>query len=191
MCAGYSGRPVAEKLGFKPGLVVALVHPPGDYRRLVGPMPENVALRRRASGVVDIVHAFVKKRSVLEADFERWKGAIRANGCLWVSWPKKASGVSTDLTGDVVREIALARGLVDVKVTAIDDTWSGMKLVFRLRDRALHRLAAKEKAVPGTAALRRAGLGARQDGVSPSQGADRSRRDLQDAPTGRSRRWSV
>src|SRR5439155_27004281 len=108
MCAGYSGRPVAGKLGFKPGLVVALVHPPGDCRRLVGPMPENVALRRRASGVVDIVHAFVKKRSVLEAGFERWKGAIRANGCVWVSWPVKAPGVSADVTGDVVR--AMGRG---------------------------------------------------------------------------------
>ncbi len=135
MCAGYSGKPLAAKLGIKPGFVVAVVRPPRDYRQLLGPMPGKVVILGRLAGSVDLVHAFVTKRGDLHAQFESWKRAIRTGGCVWVSWPKKTSRVATDLTESVVRSIALSHGLVDVKVVKVDDTWSGLKFVFRLRDR--------------------------------------------------------
>ena len=131
----HSGKPLAEKLGIKPGFVVVVVRPPIDYLRLLGRIPENVAIRARLRGPVNIVHAFAKNRGDLEAQFDRWKRAIRADGSLWVSWPNKRSGVPTDLTENVVREVDLANDLVDVKGCTVDETWSGLKLVYRLKDR--------------------------------------------------------
>lgn len=129
--AGYSGTPLAKKLGFKPGLRVKTRRAPDDYARLVAPLPEGLVLGSRLRGTVDILHVFVTQRSELEADIGNGMSAISRDGAIWVSWPKKSSGVKSDVTEDVVREVALPLGLVDVKVCAVDDTWSGLKLVIR------------------------------------------------------------
>jgi len=94
-----------------------------------------VTIRTRVDGRVDLIHAFVRDRSGLEASFHRWKAAIPRDGTLWISWPKRSAGVPTDLTEDIVRSVALEHGLVDVKVCAVDGTWSGLKLVYRKADR--------------------------------------------------------
>ncbi len=129
--AGYSGTPLAKKLGFKPGLRVKTRRAPDDYATLVAPLPEGLVLSSRLRGRVDILHVFVTRRSELDADVQDGLSAISRDGAIWVSWPKKSSGVKSDVTEDVVREVALPLGLVDVKVCAVDDTWSGLKLVIR------------------------------------------------------------
>ena len=135
MSAGASRKSLAEKLGIKAGFVVVVIDPPTNYRDLLGRLPDRAMVRTRMDGQVDMVHAFVRHRSRLKASFVRWKEGILRDGSLWISWPKRSSSVQTDLTGDVVRSVALAHGLVDVKVCAIDETWSGLKLVYRLTDR--------------------------------------------------------
>ena len=135
MSAGTSRKPLAEKLGIKAGFVVVVIDPPTGYRRLLGRLPDRVTIRTRVDGPVDLIHAFVRDRSGLEASFHRWKAAIPRDGSLWISWPKRSAGVPTDLTEDVVRSVALEHGLVDVKVCAVDGTWSGLKLVYRMADR--------------------------------------------------------
>ena len=135
MSAGSSRKALAEKLGIKPGFIVVVISPPKDYTRLLGRIPERVSIRERLNGPVNLVHAFVRTRADLEARFARWKVAISRDGSVWVSWPKRGAKVPTDLTEDVVRAVALAHGLVDVKVCAVDETWSALKLVYRLRDR--------------------------------------------------------
>ena len=135
MPAGSSSKPLAEKLGIKPGFAVVVIRPPPDYARLLGRIPERVRILDRLDGRVDMIHAFVRTRADLAARFLSWKNALPPDGSLWVSWPKRAAGVPTDLTEDVVRAIALAKGLVDVKVCAVDETWSGLKLVYRTKDR--------------------------------------------------------
>jgi hypothetical protein len=135
MSAGASRKSLAEKLGIKAGFVVVVIDPPKDYRRLLGRLPNRVAVLTRLDDRVDMIHAFVRDRSGLEASFRQWKEAIPRDGTLWISWPKRSAGVPTDLTEDVVRSVALDGGLVDVKVCAIDETWSGLKLVYRMTDR--------------------------------------------------------
>jgi len=135
MPAGSSAKPLAEKLGIKEGFAVVVIHPPKDYKRLLGRLPERVTIWERLDGRVDIIHAFVRTRADLEARFLAWKEVLPPDGSLWVSWPKQAAGVPTNLTEDVVRATALAQGLVDVKVCAVDETWSGLKLVYRTKDR--------------------------------------------------------
>jgi hypothetical protein len=135
MPAGPSKKPLAEKLGIRAGFVVVVIDPPRDYRRLLGRLPDRVTIRTRLDGPVHLIHAFVRQRSGLEASFGRWKETILRDGSLWISWPKRSAGVPTDLTEDVVRSVALEHGLVDVKVCAVDDTWSGLKLVYRTKDR--------------------------------------------------------
>ncbi|HYT18592.1 MAG TPA: DUF3052 domain-containing protein [Thermoplasmata archaeon] len=135
MSAGTSGKPLAGKLGIKAGFVVVVIDPPADYRRLLGRLPDRVTIRTQLERRVNMIHAFVRDRSDLEASFDRWKGAIPPDGSLWISWPKRSAGVRTDLTEDVIRSIALGHGLVDVKVCAVDETWSGLKLVYRIADR--------------------------------------------------------
>ncbi|HSG64115.1 MAG TPA: DUF3052 domain-containing protein [Gammaproteobacteria bacterium] len=129
--SGYSGTPLAKKLGIKPGHRIKSVGAPHDYERLVAPLPSGVAISGRFRGDVDIWHVFTKSRATLRRDLERAIEEIRSNGAIWISWPKKASGVPTDLTEDAIRALALPLGLVDVKVCAIDETWSGLKLVIR------------------------------------------------------------
>jgi hypothetical protein len=132
---GYSGTPLVKKLGIKPGFAVAVVDQPAHYWELLGELPQGVAKKRLADGPVDFAHLFVTKRADLEMRLAEAKPRVKANGMVWVSWPKKASGVATDITENVVREVALAQGLVDVKVCAVDEVWSGLKLVRRLKDR--------------------------------------------------------
>ncbi len=132
---GYSATPLVQKLGIKAGMSVLIVGAPKSFARTLGPLPEGVAVARAPKAGLDFVHLFTTQRRDLARRFAALAKALRPAGMLWVSWPKKASGVATDLTEDVVREVALAGGLVDVKVCAVDDTWSGLKLVRRLRDR--------------------------------------------------------
>lgn len=133
--AGYSGTPLARKLGIREGARVVLAGAPPGAEDLLAPLPDGVRLSRRLGAPADVVVAFHTSRRELEARFPRLRAAIHDAGGLWIAWPKRASGVATDLTEDVVREIALANGLVDNKVCAIDDVWSGLRFVRRLADR--------------------------------------------------------
>jgi hypothetical protein len=133
--AGYSGTPLAKKLGIKPGTLLCVVNAPADYTALVAPLPENVAIVREVTDVCDIIHVFVKWRPELDEFLNIYKNKIKQNGAIWVSWPKKAAKIATDVTEDTVREIALPLGLVDIKVCAVDEVWSGLKLVIRKENR--------------------------------------------------------
>jgi len=130
---GYSGTPLVKKLGIKPGSRVQFVSAPKDFRELVGPLPEGA--RPHSDGTLDFAIVFVKKMADLVGRFPALRERLESNGMLWVAWPKRASGVGTDLNEGAVRDYGLEAGLVDVKVCAIDDTWSGLKFVRRLKDR--------------------------------------------------------
>jgi hypothetical protein len=129
--AGYSGTPLPKKLGFKPGMRAAFVNAPADFAATLGELPDDVAVAPRLGGRKDLVLVFLTERAELERRVEALKRAIAPDGMVWVAWPKTASKVRTDITEDVVREVVLPTGLVDVKVCAIDATWSGLKLVIR------------------------------------------------------------
>jgi len=132
--AGYSATPLVKKLGIKENINAALVNaPPGFQTEL--DLPHGVTINSRTRRPLDFVLLFVKSKRELESKFLLYAARLASSGMLWVSWPKKASGVVTDLTDNVVREMGLAKGMVDVKVCAVDDVWSGLKFVFRLRDR--------------------------------------------------------
>ncbi len=135
--AGYSQRSLIEKLGISPGARIAILNAPQGYRARLGELPAGVRVATAARGVgsLPFIQLFTTTRRALEAKFGALVRALAPDGALWVSWPKRASGVATDVTEDVVRAVALAGGLVDVKVAAIDDVWSGLKLVRRLKDR--------------------------------------------------------
>jgi hypothetical protein len=133
--AGYSGTPLPRKLGIKEGDRLAIIGAPPGFDATLGELPERVAIRTSARGTVDVAVFFITVRSALERRFEALKRAIFPDGGLWIAWPKRSSGMATDLTEDVIREIALDRGLVDNKVCAIDETWSGLRLVHRVADR--------------------------------------------------------
>lgn len=138
MSTGYSGTPLIKKLGIKVGYKIALIQEPEHYLDLLGDLPEGVIIDSELSepeASYDFVHAFYVQRVGYESEFASLKSAIKKNGMLWISWYKKASKVPTDITEDVVRDVALAGGLVDVKVAAIDKQWSGLKLVYRKEDR--------------------------------------------------------
>ena len=129
--AGYSGTPLAQKLGVKEGSHVLLVGVPAGYLALLRPLPDGVHFGSRISEVTDIVHVFSTRRTELQRMLVRYRQKLKPTGAIWVSWPKKSAKVHTDITEDVVRELALPLGLVDVKVCAIDEVWSGLKLVVR------------------------------------------------------------
>lgn len=131
MPAGYSGTPLASKLGIKEGCRLFLSGAPENYFDLVAPLPVGVRLVSRADGQTDIVHLFVTERAVLERTLRSMRAGLKPGGAVWVSWPKKSAKVPTDITEDTVREVALPMGLVDIKVCAVDDVWSGLKLVVR------------------------------------------------------------
>lgn len=135
MSVGYSPRSLVDKLGIKPGMRIAILGAPRGFRTTLGTLPPGVSVVAEPRGTLPLIHFFTTKRTLLERRFPALKRALEQDGALWVSWPKKSSGVATDLTEDVVREVALADGLVDVKVCAVDEVWSGLKLVRRLRDR--------------------------------------------------------
>jgi hypothetical protein len=129
--AGYSGTPLSKKLGIGEGATVFSVGAPADYRDLLAPLPGGVQFVRKLTTSVDLIHLFTKSASALEMKLRAWRMAMKQDATIWVSWPKKASKVPTDITEDVIRSIALPMGLVDVKVCAVDETWSGLKLVVR------------------------------------------------------------
>jgi hypothetical protein len=131
--AGYSGTPLVAKLGIKAGARAQIVNPPADFSETLGSLPEGVTLVSRGS--VDFGMLFSTKRTDLAKRFPGLRGRLASNGMLWIAWPKQRSGAPTDLNENVIRGIGLELGLVDVKVCAVDDTWSGLKFVRRLSDR--------------------------------------------------------
>jgi Protein of unknown function (DUF3052) len=133
--AGYSGTPLAKKLGIQAGAFVRAVDAPDDYAQLLEPLPANVTFVERGADELDMVHLFTKSRSKLVKYLDEYKKKIKQNGSIWVSWPKRSSGIPSEVTEDTIREVALPLGLVDVKVCAVDDTWSGLKLVIRKENR--------------------------------------------------------
>ena len=135
--AGYSGTPLPQKLGIKPGLTVVTINAPTNYRQLLGTTPEGVTFSDHLKSDSSFVHVFIKARSELAKKLAVLRKKIADTGTVWVSWPKKSSGVPADVTEDVVRAVALPLGFVDVKVCAIDETWSGLKLMVRLKNRKL------------------------------------------------------
>ncbi len=135
MPAGYSKKPLVEKLGIKDGFGIAILGAPENYAAMLGKLPSGVKQADKLKGPLDFIQFFVSKRAHLEERFPKMKAALFSSGMLWISWPKASSGVPTDLTENVVREIGLANGLVDVKVCAVDEVWSGLKFVYRIKDR--------------------------------------------------------
>lgn len=131
MSTGNLRTPLVEKLGFKPGQSVAYVNPPEGFGELVGELPAGVQVLYDLAGPLDLIVCFVTERRVLEQRLTALRRAMAADATLWIAWPKRASRVPTTLTEDVVREVALPTGLVDTKVCAVDDTWSGLRLVIR------------------------------------------------------------
>lgn len=138
--AGYSTTPLAKKLGIKEKSRVALVNHPSDFRETLAELPEGVAFIGDSEKNLDLILYFVKTRAELSRDFAKLASRLAPAGMLWIAWPKKASGVPSDLSDNIVRETGLAAGLVDTKVCAIDEMWSGLKFVIRVKDRpALHK----------------------------------------------------
>jgi hypothetical protein len=134
--AGYSGTPLPKKLGIKEGSRIALVNAPKDFESTLGELPNTVEFIKRPTKSLDIILFFVLNERALTRDFAELAAKLTANGMIWIAWPKKSSGVTTDLTEQRVQRIGLDAGLVDVKVCAIDETWSGLKFVYRLKDRS-------------------------------------------------------
>jgi hypothetical protein len=132
--AGYSGTPLVKKLGIKPGFNIAFVNAPADFANELE-LPGDVTINSRSGKPLDFAQVFVKSEKELKAKFPEYAKRLNPSGMLWVSWPKKSSGVTTDLSEGIVRAIGLAAGLVDVKICAVDEVWSGLKFVFRLQDR--------------------------------------------------------
>jgi len=133
--AGYSGTPLPRKLGLKPGFRICPLDAPPHYDDLLGELPAGAERGTIEDGDLDFVHIFVTERDRAEKLLALARPGIVPNGMIWISWPKKASGVATELDSNGVRELGLSAGLVDVKVCAVDETWSGLKFVIRLEDR--------------------------------------------------------
>ena len=132
MTAGYSGTPLPQKLGIKPGMSIAVLKAPPDIEGILGDLPEGVTISHRLTGHRDLVLIFITRQVDLTSRLPGLINAVAPNGMIWVAWPKRASKIETDMTEDVIREIVLpASALVDVKVCAIDQIWSGLKLVIR------------------------------------------------------------
>ena len=132
---GYSGTPLPQKLGIKPGTIVVLIDAPDNYRKLLGDIPSGVNFATRPTGNSRFLHLFTAERHVLEKSLSSLRQKIPDDAVLWVSWPKKSSGVPTNVTEDVIRAVALPLGFVDVKVCAVDEVWSGLKLMIRREQR--------------------------------------------------------
>jgi len=136
--AGYSKNPLSQKLGLRPGFRVYIANAPTDFLPLLGPLPDEIEVVRRIGKPVDYIHLFTTHAAEL-TQLARFLTQIKPDGMIWVSWPKRASKVQTDVTEDVIRSAALPLGLVDIKVCAIDDTWSGLKLVIRREHRPVKK----------------------------------------------------
>ncbi len=135
MPAGYSKRSLADKLGIKSGVKVAILNEPSNYDKTLGILPDGVTLRKSLTSSLDFIQFFTVEKAELENHFPKLKRALVNDGVLWISWPKGTSKKRTDLNENIVREVGLKHGMVDVKVCAVDETWSGLKFVFRLKDR--------------------------------------------------------
>lgn len=133
--AGYSGTPLATKLGLRPSSRVLLLDAPPEFMSLVDPLPQGVRFERAAGPGVDIAHLFVTRREVLARRLSALRRQLRPDAALWVSWPKKSAGVPSTVTEDTIRELALPLGFVDIKVCAVSNVWSGLKLVLRRASR--------------------------------------------------------
>ena len=129
--AGYSGTPLAKKLGLKAGSHLALIGAPENYMSLIAPAPHDLRIGGRVASTTDIVHIFSSRRPELERFLLSCRSKLKPEAAIWVSWPKKSAKVPTDITEDVIREVALPLGFVDVKVCAVSEVWSGLKLVVR------------------------------------------------------------
>lgn len=135
MTAGYSGRPLAKKLGIREGSVLFPIGPPNNYIDLLTPLPAKVTILERPRSEIDLIHIFTNSRDELFSKLAESVRLIRQEGAIWVSWYKRAAKLPTEITEDVVREAAFPLGLVDVKVCAVDEKWSGLKLVIRRENR--------------------------------------------------------
>ena len=133
---GYSGKSLVDKLGIKPGYRMALIDAPPEFPAGLGKLPDDVDILRESAKELDFILFFADRAQTLERKLSRAIQRLQQAGMLWIAWPKKSSGVPTDITEDVIRRIALPLGVVDVKVCAITDVWSGLKLVRRLKNRA-------------------------------------------------------
>lgn len=133
--AGYSGTPLVNKLGIKSGMLLRFVNEPEGFHKLLGTIPGNCTVVESRARGVHYIHCFVTQKPRLNALLPSLLKQMHRDGMIWISWPKKASKVATDITEDVVRDMALPLGLVDVKVCAVDDVWSGLKLVIRKENR--------------------------------------------------------
>ena len=136
---GYSGTPLAKKLGIRANSRLSLQAPPADYSKLVAPLPAGVQRVSRIDATTDIIHLFATRRAALRTLLRDTLDAMRPDAVVWVSWPKRSAGVPTDITDDVIRELALPMNLVDIKVCAVDATWSGLKLMVRKAKRPPQR----------------------------------------------------
>jgi hypothetical protein len=133
--AGYSSTPLVKKLGLKPGVLAYVHDAPEKYFDWLAPLPDGIDVKGKLSGKVDFIHIFVKDRKTFEKVFRQSQKCLEKDGMLWVSWPKKSSKIETDLDENIIRDFGLKEGLVDVKVCAVDDVWSGLKFVVRVKDR--------------------------------------------------------
>ncbi|MCH9648484.1 MAG: DUF3052 domain-containing protein [Deltaproteobacteria bacterium] len=133
--AGYSSTPLAKKLGIKKGHSLVFRKAPADFAQTLEPLPEDVRIKVQLRGPLNVILFFTRRENELLREFPRLKRSLALSGGLWIAWPKKASGVPTDLSFDVVQRMGLGHGLVDNKVCAIDETWSALRFVFRLKDR--------------------------------------------------------
>lgn len=133
--AGYSSTPLAKKLGIKENSYIGLVNAPKDFESELGELPDGATFVKRMTNSLDIILFFVLQERELAQNFSRLAQKLVANGMIWIAWPKKSSGVATDLSFERVQRIGLDAGLVDVKICAVDETWSGLKFVYRLKDR--------------------------------------------------------
>jgi hypothetical protein len=132
---GYSGTPLAQKLGIKPDSTVVVINEPVNYRKWLGRVASDAKFTNRAGANSAFIHFFTPRQRELKKQLSRLRTKMAETGTLWVSWPKKSSGVATDITEDVIRDVALPLGFVDIKVCAVDETWSGLKLMIRRENR--------------------------------------------------------
>lgn len=135
MTVGYSGTPLAKKLGIKDGFTVVAINEPDDYEQLLASLPANVMITDKCEREADLIHLFTNSRDELFSELSKYRDLIKQDGAIWVSWYKKAAKLPTEITEDTVREAAFPLGLVDVKVCAVDEKWSGLKLVIRKENR--------------------------------------------------------
>jgi hypothetical protein len=133
--AGYSGTPLAKKLGIKEDFRLMFVNAPDGFQKELGELPSGVQTTTRGNKPFNLIIFFVDSEQTLKKEFSKLAGKLVRNGTLWIAWPKKSSGVATDLSFGTVQQVGLSEGLVDVKICAVNDIWSGLKFVYRLKDR--------------------------------------------------------